>query len=44
MKVAVAMVDGAAGGLALLDGLAEAPELRGYHLLPATRLAALVRG
>lgn len=41
--VAVAMRDGAAAGLALLDDLADAPELRGYHLLPATRGALLAR-
>jgi RNA polymerase sigma-70 factor (ECF subfamily) len=35
--VAVAMRDGAEAGLALLDQLADAPELRGYHLLPAAR-------
>ncbi len=35
--VAVAMRDGAAAGLALLDDLADAPELRGYHLLEAAR-------
>ena len=41
--VAVAMADGPAAGLALLSGLAEAPELRGYHLLPATRADLLAR-
>ena len=41
--VAVAMADGPAAGLALLDGLADAPELRGYHLLPATRAELLAR-
>jgi RNA polymerase sigma-70 factor (ECF subfamily) len=35
--VAVAMRDGPEAGLALLDDLAGAPELRGYHLLPAAR-------
>jgi RNA polymerase sigma-70 factor (ECF subfamily) len=41
--VAVAMRDGAAAGLALLDELADAPELRGYHLLPAARGELLAR-
>ena len=35
--VAVAMVDGPAAGLALVDALAEDPRLAGHHLLPATR-------
>ena len=30
-------------GLALLDALADAPELRGYHLLPAARAELLTR-
>ena len=38
-----AMVDGPAAGLALLDALADAPELRGYHLLPAARAELLTR-
>ena len=41
--MAVAMVDGPAAGLALLDALADAPELRGYHLLPAARAELLTR-
>jgi RNA polymerase sigma-70 factor (ECF subfamily) len=41
--MAVAMMDGPAAGLALVDGLADAPELRGYHLLPATRAVLLAR-
>ncbi|MFC7275303.1 RNA polymerase sigma factor [Paractinoplanes rhizophilus] len=35
--VAVAMVDGPAAGLALLDGLTADRRLSGYHLLPAAR-------
>jgi RNA polymerase sigma-70 factor (ECF subfamily) len=35
--VAVAMVDGPAAGLALLDVLAADRRLAGYHLLPAAR-------
>jgi RNA polymerase sigma-70 factor, ECF subfamily len=35
--VAVAMVDGPAAGLALVDALAEDPRLANHHLLPATR-------
>lgn len=41
--VAVAMRDGPEAGLALLDDLTEAEELRGYHLLPATRADLLRR-
>jgi RNA polymerase sigma-70 factor (ECF subfamily) len=41
--VAVAMRDGPAAGLALLDGLADAPALRGYHPLPASRADLLAR-
>ena len=41
--VAVAMRDGPAAGLALLDELADEPRLRGYHLLPATRADLLSR-
>jgi RNA polymerase sigma-70 factor (ECF subfamily) len=41
--VAVAMRDGPAAGLALLDQVAAAPELRDYHLLPATRADLLTR-
>jgi RNA polymerase sigma-70 factor (ECF subfamily) len=40
--VAVAMSDGPAAGLALVDGLAPA-ELTGYHLLPAVRADLLRR-
>ncbi|MGC4879993.1 RNA polymerase sigma factor [Micromonospora sp. DT43] len=40
---AVAMRDGPDAGLALLDGLAEDPRLRGYHLYPATRADLLRR-
>jgi len=35
--VAVSMHTGPADGLALVDELAQAPALRGYHLLPAVR-------
>ncbi len=35
--VAVAMADGPAAGLALVDPLVSAPELRDYHLLPSVR-------
>ena len=41
--MAVAMVDGPAAGLALLDALADDPRLRGYHLLPAARAELLRR-
>ncbi|WP_431676515.1 RNA polymerase sigma factor [Kitasatospora sp. KL5] len=41
--VAVAMRDGPEAGLTLLDGLADAEELRGYHLLPAARADLLRR-
>jgi RNA polymerase sigma-70 factor (ECF subfamily) len=41
--VAVAMADGPAAGLALVDALAERGELAGYHLLPATRAGLLER-
>jgi RNA polymerase sigma-70 factor (ECF subfamily) len=40
---AVAMRDGPEAGLALLDGLADEPRLRGYHLYPATRADLLRR-
>ncbi|MCX5068181.1 sigma-70 family RNA polymerase sigma factor [Micromonospora lupini] len=40
---AVAMRDGPDAGLALLDGLADDPRLRGYHLYPATRADLLRR-
>jgi RNA polymerase sigma factor (sigma-70 family) len=45
--VAVAMADGPAAGLALVDALRDEPTLAGYHLLPAVRgdlLAKLGRG
>jgi RNA polymerase sigma factor (sigma-70 family) len=35
--VAVAMAEGPAAGLAILDGLRDLPSLAGYHLLPAVR-------
>jgi RNA polymerase sigma-70 factor (ECF subfamily) len=41
--VAVAMADGVAAGLALVDELAAAGTLAGYHLLPATRADLLRR-
>jgi RNA polymerase sigma-70 factor, ECF subfamily len=41
--VAVAMSDGPAAGLALVDGLAAEGRLAGYHLLPATRADLLRR-
>ncbi|MDT7679918.1 MAG: polymerase sigma-70 factor, subfamily [Pseudonocardiales bacterium] len=41
--VAVAMADGPASGLALVEELAESGELAGYHLLPATRADLLRR-
>ncbi|GHF77273.1 RNA polymerase sigma factor [Streptomyces griseosporeus] len=41
--VAVAMCDGPEAGLVLLDELAGAEELRGYHLLPAARADLLRR-
>ena len=41
--VAVAMADGPAAGLAIVDGLAASGELTGYHLLPATRADLLRR-
>src|SRR5262249_43157244 len=41
--VAVAMADGPRAGLALVDELRHAPELREYHLLPATRADLLRR-
>ncbi len=39
--LAVARTDGAAAGLALLDGIAADGALRGYHLLPAMRASLL---
>ena len=41
--VAVAMRDGPAVGLVLVDRIADAPELRGTHVLPATRADLLAR-
>ena len=41
--VAVAMADGPAAGLALVDSLAAAGDLAGYYLLPATRADLLRR-
>jgi RNA polymerase sigma-70 factor (ECF subfamily) len=41
--VAVAMADGPAAGLALVDDLAASGALAGYHLLPATRADLLRR-
>ena len=41
--VAVAMTDGAAAGLAIVDALRDAPGLRDYRLLPATRADLLRR-
>ncbi|MEQ7128055.1 sigma-70 family RNA polymerase sigma factor [Actinopolymorpha sp. B11F2] len=41
--VAVAMADGPAAGLALVDELAASGDLAGYHLLPATRADLLRR-
>ena len=31
------MAEGPASGLAILDRIADAPELKGYHLLPSVR-------
>ena len=41
--VAVAMADGPAAGLALVEALAETGELAGHHLLHATRADLLRR-
>jgi len=41
--VAVAMADGPAKALAIVDSLADEPALRGYHLLPAVRADLLAR-
>jgi RNA polymerase sigma-70 factor (ECF subfamily) len=41
--VAVGMLEGPAAGLAIVDELVAAPELRDYHLLPATRAGFLRR-
>ena len=41
--VAVSRAEGPAAGLAIVDGLAAEPALRGYHLLPAVRADLLGR-
>jgi RNA polymerase sigma factor (sigma-70 family) len=41
--VAVAMAEGPAAGLVLIDALADEPTLKGYHLLPAARGDLLVK-
>ncbi len=41
--MAVAMADGPAAGLAILDALADEPALRDYHRLPAARGELLMR-
>jgi RNA polymerase sigma-70 factor, ECF subfamily len=41
--VAVAMRDGPAAGLGLVERLADAHELRGYHPLPVARADLLTR-
>jgi RNA polymerase sigma-70 factor (ECF subfamily) len=41
--VAVALAEGPAAGLAIVDGLRNEPRLRDYHLLPATRADLLRR-
>ena len=41
--VAVALADGPAAGLAIVDRLRDEPRLRDYHLLPATRADLLRR-
>ena len=41
--VAVAMADGPAAGLAIVEGLRDVPSLRDYRLLPATRADLLRR-
>lgn len=41
--VAVAMADGPAAGLALVDALATAPALKNYHLLPSVRADLLAK-
>jgi RNA polymerase sigma-70 factor (ECF subfamily) len=41
--VAVAMAEGPAAGLALVDALTEEPSLRSYHLLPTTRADFLAK-
>ena len=41
--VAVAMADGPAAGLALVDPLLEEPSLKSYHLLPSVRADLLAK-
>jgi predicted RNA polymerase sigma factor len=41
--VAVAMADGPAAGLAIVDAIANEPSLKGYHLLPSVRGDLLVK-
>ncbi|HEY6079796.1 MAG TPA: RNA polymerase subunit sigma-24, partial [Polyangiaceae bacterium] len=41
--VAVAMADGPAAGLALVDALVSEPALESYHLLPSARADLLER-
>jgi RNA polymerase sigma-70 factor, ECF subfamily len=41
--VAVSMAEGPAAGLAVVDGLKDAPLLQGYHLLPSARAELLAR-
>ncbi len=41
--VALGMAFGPAAGLAVVDGLVDAPALAGYHLLPAVRADLLIR-
>jgi predicted RNA polymerase sigma factor len=40
--VAVSRAEGAAAGLAIVDGLRDEPSMRGYHLLPSVRADFLV--
>ena len=35
--VAIGMAEGAEAALAIIDGLAQKPDLKGYHLLPSVR-------
>lgn len=41
--IAVGMAEGPASGLVILDRIADAPELKGYHLLPSVRGDLLLR-
>ena len=41
--MAVAMADGPAAGLAIVDGLMSEPALKAYHLLPSVRGDLLVK-